>query len=243
MNERAERWERRFEIPVLVAALLVIPVIAIEQSEAREPWRTLASALNWLIWLVFAAELVVMLAVVPNRWAWLRRHPLDVAIVVLTPPFVPASLQVARVLRLLRLLRVVRAVRIARRLFSLEGVRYGAVLAVMVALGGGATFAAVEGKSTWEGVYWAVTTMTTVGYGDITPKTDSGRVIAMGVMVVGIGFLSLVIGAVAERFLATEVAEVEEEVAGAEADVLRELAEIATRLRRIEANVRQLQRR
>ncbi len=45
---------------MLVAALLVIPVIAVEQSDAGEPWRFLAGVLNWLIWIAFAVELVVM---------------------------------------------------------------------------------------------------------------------------------------------------------------------------------------
>jgi hypothetical protein len=96
MDERAARMAKRFEIPVVVAALLVIPVIVIEESEPGAPSSTVAAVANWLIWLVFAAELVAMLAVVPSRKAWLRRHPLEVAVVVLTPPFAPASIQAAR---------------------------------------------------------------------------------------------------------------------------------------------------
>jgi voltage-gated potassium channel len=42
--------------------------------------------LNWAIWLAFLTELVVMLAVVPNRRAWLRGHPVEVIVVLLTPP-------------------------------------------------------------------------------------------------------------------------------------------------------------
>ncbi len=87
MNDRSTRIARRFELPMLVAALLVIPVIAVEQSDAGEPWRTIAGVLNWTIWVAFAVELVVMLAVVPDRWRWLRSHPLEVVIVLLTPPF------------------------------------------------------------------------------------------------------------------------------------------------------------
>jgi len=135
-------------------------------------------------------------------------------------------------------------VKVVRRLFTVEGVQYAALLALMTALGGGAAFAAVENLPTWDGVYWAVTTMTTVGYGDITPETDAGRIIAMGVMVVGIGFISLIIGAVAERFVASEVreevAEVEGEIASAGEEVLREIEEIGERLRRVEASVRRL---
>jgi voltage-gated potassium channel len=127
VNTRAERWERRFDLPIVVGALLVIPILIAEQTEPGEPWETLAVVGNWLVWLLFLAEVVVMLAVVPDRGLWLRSHPLEVAIVVLTPPFLPASLQALRVFRLLRLLRLVVAVRYARRLFSLGGLRYASL--------------------------------------------------------------------------------------------------------------------
>jgi voltage-gated potassium channel len=64
------------------------------------------------------------------------------------------------------------------------------VLALLSVLGGGAAFAAIENTSghpvsAWDGVRWAITTVTTVGYGDFTPKTDGGRAIAIAVMLVG----------------------------------------------------------
>jgi voltage-gated potassium channel len=104
VNERARAVERRLEWPMLVAALLVVPAIAIEQSEAGEPWNTIAVVINWSTWLAFLVEAVLMLRVVDDRWRWIREHPLEVAIVLVTPPFVPPSLQAARVFRLLRLL-------------------------------------------------------------------------------------------------------------------------------------------
>jgi voltage-gated potassium channel len=251
MSERAKRWEHRFNVPVLAAALLVIPVIIVEQSDVGEPWRTLAAILNWSIWLVFALELVTMLVVVSDRWHWLRTHPLEVIVVVLTPPFLPASLQAARALRLLRVLRVLRLMTVLRKLYTFEGLRYAALLAVMTALGGGAGFAAVEKghndavTNTWDGVFWAVTTMTTVGYGDIYPMTDGGRLIAIGVMIVGIGFLSMLIAAGAERFVSKDVGAAQDralaELGEVETDVLREIEEIAQRLRSVEASVRRIQ--
>src|SRR3954447_17983377 len=78
--------ERHLERPLLAAALLTIPAIAIEQSSVGQPWDTMATVLNWTIWLPFLAEIVLMLRVVDDRSRWLRDHPLDVAIVVLTPP-------------------------------------------------------------------------------------------------------------------------------------------------------------
>jgi len=193
MDERSRRVARRFELPMLVAALLVIPVIAVEQSDAGEPWRAIAGVLNWAIWVAFAVELVVMLAVVPDRWRWLRSHPLEVVIVLLTPPFLPSSLQALRALRVLRLLRLLRLAQLARRTFSLDGLRYAAILAALTAAAGGYAYSAAESAqdpppSTWDGIWWAVSTMTTVGYGDEFPLTTLGRVYAIALMLVGIGF-------------------------------------------------------
>ena len=247
MEERSKRFERRFELPIVIAALLVIPILVIEQSSPGEPWSTLAVVGNWVVWCMFLAELVVMLAAVPNRSRWLREHPLEVAIVLLTPPFLPASVQMLRVFRLLRVLRLIAAVRYARRLFTLDGLQYGALLALITVLGGGAAFAAVEGSdvSTWDGVWWALTTMTTVGYGDISPTTDGGRLIAAIVMVVGIGFLTLLIGSVSEKFLtghleqevAEAEAEVEVNVVAAKTEILEEVRLIGTRLKELEARI------
>jgi voltage-gated potassium channel len=243
VDERARRVEQRLQWPVFIAALLVIPVIVIEETDVGSVWKTLGEILNWLTWVVFAFELVAMLVVVPSKKAWLRKHPLEVAIVVLTPPFLPASLQALRVFRLLRLLRLLRAAQMARRLFSLEGLRDAAVIVLVATFGGGAAFAAAEkGYSTWDGIWWAITTMTTVGYGDLSPKTTLGRLIGIAVMLVGIGFIALVTGAIAQRFLAVQVEEemetIEHEVARdislARDDLLQELRSIRTRLQELE---------
>lgn len=238
MNERTERVERFFTWPVIVAALLVIPVIFVEESTTDDTWSAIAPVTNWAIWIVFLAELVAMLAVVPNRARWLVDHPLEVVIVVLTPPFLPESLQALRVFRLFRLLRLLRLAQIARRSFSVIGLRYAAVLALVTALGGGAAFAAIEDEpETWDGVWWAVTTMTTVGYGDVFPETDSGRVLAIVLMIVGIGFVAVLTGAIAERFVAAQVRAEVDEHAAEEDDVLREVREIVVRLQKLETSV------
>jgi voltage-gated potassium channel len=220
-------------------------VIVIEESRVSETWKTIGGVLNWVVWTAFAVEAAVMLAVVPSKKEWLRRHPLEVIIVLLTPPFLPAGLQALRALRLLRVLRLFRLAQVVRRTFSLEGLRYAAVLAVLIAVAGGAAFSTVEkDKTTWDGVWWAATTMTTVAYGDQYPVTMGGRVIGIALMLVGIGFVAILTGAVAERFLAQQVedvAEAQEEAAvqieASEGEILAELRAVRARLEMLESRL------
>jgi voltage-gated potassium channel len=232
VDERAERIQARFEWPMVIAAVLVIPVIWIEAAEPGEPLESIGAVLNWLTWGAFLTELVVMVYVCPRPTEWLRRHPLDAAVVVLSPPFIPGSFAAVRLLRLLRVLRLIRLFSL-KRLLSLEGIRQAAFLAIFVVLLGGAAYASVESDqdlSTWDGIWWAVNTVTTVGTGG-TPDTTEGRIIAMVVMFVGIGFVALLTAFIADRFIRrTE----EEEISDHERHVLTELRRINERLDRLE---------
>lgn len=260
MDERSERWQRRFELPVVVAVLATIPLLVLEQKHLSSPGGTLVRIANWLVWGVFAAEAVVLLGVAPSRRRWLVSHPLDVAIVLFTIPVIPGAVPALRVLRVLRLLRLVRIAPIARRIFSLDGLRYGSFLALLVMLAGGEAFSQVENVGLGDGIYWAVSSMTTLGYR--LPRTTGGKVVEGVVNVVGVAFFAVITGAIAQRFLASEVAEIEEEMGEVEEEmgeveelmeaaefeerqvvrgqheVLDELRDIALRLQAVEAQLR-----
>jgi voltage-gated potassium channel len=201
---RADAMERRFQVPVTVAALLVIPVMILQSTDVPGFWAVVGLAGDWAIWLTFLAEVLVMLYVVEDRKSWLRKNPLDVMIVVLTPPVGPAVLESVRVLRLLRVVRLFKLAPLMRSVFSVRGVEYGSVLAFLTLLAGGQAFSTIENRSLSDGLYWAISTMTTVGYGDVHPKTDAGRLLAAIVMLVGIGFVAIVTGAIAQRFVVSE---------------------------------------
>lgn len=237
MGQRSTHVADRLEIPLLVAGLLTAPATIIEESHLRHPWPQVAAALNWVIWLLFLAEIVIMLAVVPSRKAWLRSHPLELAIVVLTPPALLTAVQPIRLLRLLRVLRLLRLGPLFRLLLSEQGLQYTAAMAFLTAIAGGAAFSAVERHvSIGNGIYWAIVTMTTVGYGDITPHTTEGKIVAVVVMLVGIGTATLLIGAVTQRFVKTTVEDaIEEAEQDAEQDVLVLVRDISDRMARLEA--------
>src|SRR3954447_24538471 len=243
--DRAEWWARRLSGPMLVVALLVIPALVIEGSSVGPTWHSVAVDLNWVVWLAFAAESVWLLWLAPNKRAWLREHPLDVAIVVLTPPFGPAALQGARALRLLRVIRLFRLVRLTRQLFSLDGLRYAAVLTMFVVLAGGAAFAAVENGhhdhpvGLWDGLWWAVSTVTTVGYGDLSPVTSLGRILAMLVMFTGIGFVAVLTAAAAQRFMAHGARSADADAAPSryEAEMMQRLEDLTAEVARLREQV------
>jgi voltage-gated potassium channel len=199
--ERATRWLRA---PLIVAALLAIPTIIVQESNLGGAWETLATVLDWCIWAMFTANLAIMLSIVPDRRRWLINNPIDVLIVVLTPPFLPTTLKLARALPVVRLLWLVAIAHRLRKVFSLEGLRYAALIVFTVVVGGGVVFVAAEpgqDLSTWDGLWWAAETVTTVAYGDIYPTTALGRIVATVVMTAGIGFVALLTGALAQRFL------------------------------------------
>ena len=85
--------------------------------------------------------------------------------------------------------------------------RLVALLTLVIVVVGGSVEAVVDSgdfHSTWEGIWWAMVTVTTVGYGDLYPKTVEGRIIAMVVMLFGIGFLSVLTATVASYFVKTD---------------------------------------
>jgi voltage-gated potassium channel len=231
VHDRYDRVARRFDVPMLIVAALVIPAVVFEESNVGKLWNGVGVALNWVIWLAFAAELVVLLTLAPDRRRWLARHPLDVAIVLLTGPFLPSALQAGRLFRLVRVVRLFRLTQLSRRVLSTRGLKDAAVLALAAVLVGGLGFAAVERGNqphltAWDGIWWAITTVTTVGYGDVKITTTGGRIIGIAVMLAGIGFVALLTAAAAQRFMRGQEAEREELL------LLREVLERLERLER-----------
>jgi voltage-gated potassium channel len=224
----------------LVAALLTIPSVILDVVVGLPHWLDVTARwLNWAVWSVFLITFVVMMVRTPHRWATIKDNPVLPLIVVLTTPIAPAGLQMFRLLRLGALLG---AAHHARRLFSLEGLRYAALILLVVIVGGGLIFTAVEGSaqhlSVEDGIWWAIVTVTTVGYGDIVPHTEAGRAVAVVVMVAGIGTAALLVGAASQRFVvgsissgepgdepAPSITELHEELVALRADVaaLRDL--------------------
>ncbi len=201
---RALKAERMLTTPLLIAAALTLPSVALSETHVGGTLGTIATVLNWGTWLIFALELVVMLIVVPDRKLYLKHHPVELIVVFLTPPVLPASLQSLRAIRLLRLLRLLKLAQVSNRLFSSSGLGYAALMTTLLAIAGGSLFRAFEKGNQhlteWEGIYWAVTTMTTLG-SQWQPTTVGSQITAVAILLVGVSFMAMLTGAIAHRFL------------------------------------------
>jgi voltage-gated potassium channel len=194
--------ERATELPMLLLALAIIPLfVAPLATDLSNQVAEALYALELFIWAAFALELVAKTYLAPHRVQYLRRHWFDVVIVVV--PFL-RPLRVARSARALRLLRLVRAlaavtrvVHQAQTVLDSHGLKYVLLLAGAIILGSAGLVALLEADSGGtitdfdDALWWAMTTVTTVGYGDKFPVTPEGKAIAVFLMVLGITVFSL----------------------------------------------------
>lgn len=185
-EELLHKIERITELPFLVLAFAMIPLLVgplVWDMSPQEENTFLI--IDYFIWALFAVDLLVKIFVSPQRLNYLKRHWLEVLIVVV--PF----------FRPLRILRIFifgsRAWVGMRRLVNVDFLLvYGIGLVIIAAT----VVASVEGgegtsiHSFPDALWWAVVTITTVGYGDMVPVTLTGRAIAFVLMLGGIAFFS-----------------------------------------------------
>lgn len=185
-EELLHRIERITEMPLLILAFVMIPLLIgpmVWEMSPRE--ESTFIMLDYFIWAIFAIDLIIKVAISPHRLNYLRRHWLEVLVVVV--PF----------FRPLRILRIFifgsRAWVGARRLVNVDFIIiYGIGLVIIAAT----VVASVEGgegasiNSFADALWWAVVTITTVGYGDMVPVTLAGRAVGFILMLGGIAFFS-----------------------------------------------------
>ena len=195
-------WERRAEWPLTIAALIFLGAFAwpILDPALTATWAATCDVIVWATWCLFVIDYATRVLLSRNRWLFVRSNLIDLLSVVLP---------ILRPLRLLRLLTVLNAInRYAGG--SLRGkvilyVTGSVTLTIFVA-----SLAVLDAERGAEGgnihgfgdaVWWAITTMTTVGYGDRFPVTTTGRVVATGLMLTGIALIGVVTASLASWLL------------------------------------------
>ena len=187
-------------LTVLALAFLVAFSYPAFNTDISDSTQTILDLIQWISWGAFASDLLYGLSTAKNKKSFLLKHPLDIAAVLL--PF----------LRPLRLLRIISFGGLALQKVAM-GKQFAITLKVFIASIFIAYVAAIQItiseravdssniKNFGDGIWWAVTTVTTVGYGDKFPTTMEGKFLAVGLMIVGISLMGVITASVAAWFV------------------------------------------
>jgi voltage-gated potassium channel len=238
-GEAFDRFSRAVDGPMMLLALGMIPLIVVPVVVELSPDLDRALlAVDYLIWAAFAIEYLIKLYLAPQRRRFVKANLPDLIIVVV-PMLRPLRiLRSARLLRLLRLTRLVafavEGMQEAREVLRRRGLSWVLLIVLALNLVAAALVLTFERDlpnsnihSYPDALWWAVTTITTVGYGDRFPMSPAGRGVAVVLMVSGIALFGVITASVAAYFVEQK----------AEQDLASRLDRVLERLDAIEAKL------
>lgn len=223
-RERVHEWifeadtpaGKAFDIVLLITIFLSVVAVCLESvSSVALRYGPALRAIEWGFTLLFTAEYVLRLVAVRRPLSYARSFYGIVDLLAILPTYLSfflagaQSLLVIRALRLLRVFRVFKLVHfvgesrllVAALRASAHKITIFLLTVVTIVLIVGALMYVVEGAehgftSIPRSIYWAIVTMTTVGYGDLAPHTGTGQVLAALLMIIGYGIIAVPTGIV-----------------------------------------------
>jgi voltage-gated potassium channel len=208
---------------LIVASVLLVMVESI--GSVRQRNATTLFALEWIVTIIFTIEYIARLVTAEHPLRYARSFFGVIDLLATLPVYISVVIPGAQsllVVRSLRLLRVFRVFKMAQWLreanYLLAAVRSSSqkivvflltVLLINVVVG--STMYVIEGAtngfdSMFSGVYWSIVTMSTVGFGDIAPRTGLGQVLAAGLMIMGYSVIAVPTGIVSAEMTTAQQA-------------------------------------
>lgn len=169
-----------------------------------------------VIWGIFIADYFIGLFLSANKSSYIKTHVLEL-IAILPFNAILKGLRVLRIFRVMQFARVLRIARMARiiayfgralgatnRFMTRHSFQYVLIITCGIVLLGSAMIIYFEKMDVEDALWWSFVTATTVGYGDISPRTVGGRIVASVLMLAGIGFIGVLTGNIASFFIAED---------------------------------------
>ena len=205
---------RRFDIALIILILAsVLTIILDSVAEISQQYGEQLSTAEWIFTILFTIEYILRIFCIHRPFKYIASFYGVIDLLAIVPSYIslliPGSyyLQVIRILRVLRIFRVLKLVRYINQSNLLLNALMASRLKIAIFLFTISTLLVVFGSAMYlvEGpengftnipvsIYWAVVTLTTVGFGDITPKTDLGRAISAVVMIIGYAIIAVPTG-------------------------------------------------
>jgi voltage-gated potassium channel len=200
-----------FQFAILGLSIFALVAIAVDAFVALPPEISkILQGVDLVACGVFFLDFVFRFSRAPSKLAFMKWGWIDLLASVPNVDF----LRLGRLARVLRIVRVLRGIRSMQRLLALMfaqrargGIAAVAVVMFLLVVGSSIAMLLCEGgeqaniKTAGDAVWWSVTTVTTIGYGDRYPVTFGGRIVAMCLMVAGVGLFGALSGIVATLFL------------------------------------------
>ena len=209
-------WEERSSTPMFVASVLYLLAFAapIMSTRIQEPYDGYLNILQLILWGLFAADYCIRLYLAPRRLYFITHNLMNLAIVLL-----PAW-RIVSFLAMIHLTTNRQYKRLSELAVKLFG--YTAIFIIMFALAIYSVESSEPGAMIRDlptAYWWTFTTLATVGYGDVYPVTGIGRVIAVVVMLYGVGMVAVATGALASWIIEKIGGREEQEYPATKADV------------------------
>ncbi len=242
-NLVAQRWARRFEVPMsLLAIWILIEWYLREKGIYSERFGQIT---DWIIWLFFVLETVVLTSLVKNKLHYLRSNWMNLLIISMGLPLLWGGGTYAAVLRSLRLLLIfpllLNTTIALRKVLTRNYLGSVLLVALAFTLLSGLLMAGIDPsiENVWEGIWWAWVTVATVGYGDTVPQSVAGKVFGAVVILFGVGFFSLLTASFSAYFVSRGEIEIEEE----EIEEINQLYDIERRIDDMEKTLQRIENR
>ena len=237
----AQLWAGRLELPMILLALWIVLEWYLVARGVYPG--VLEEFTDWLIWLFFVLETVVLTSLVRDKQRYLLGNWMNLLIITVGAPLLWGGGGYAPMLRLLRLLLLIPLLLntsiTVRRVLSRNHLGTTLLVALAFTLMAGLLSAGIDPniEDVWEGLWWAWVTVATVGYGDTVPTSGAGKLFGALVILFGVGFFSLLTASFSAYFVSRGEIEIEEE----EAEEIYRLKDLEKRMERIEATLQRIE--
>ncbi|AIY05552.1 potassium channel subunit [Planococcus sp. PAMC 21323] len=182
--------------------------------------------LDRLIWIIFVIDYTVRLLKAKNKWTYIKKHPFELIAII---PF-DALFRAARIARLMRIVRLVgigsRYMIPVYKLLKTNGLEKVLIVSLILLFLIPIPIVILEPsiESFPDALWWAVVTTTTVGYGDLSPETPIGRILAVVLMMLGIGIIGTLTSSITSFFNKEVIKDHEKQLL----DILKTIEEVDT---------------